>query len=799
MAGDRIRHQGGGRALISLVFLAVTLAANGAPLEVREPGEVTNLAGDWKFRPGDDPAWAEPELDDDDWGEIRIPTGFGRRDTESTFAWYRLQVDMASGSLPRSAAERADLHLGITIGKVDSAYEVYVGGQRLGGVGKLPPAPRMDYDRHRIYSVPSSAISADGRLVIALRVWKAPATRSSVGGPHEGPFLLGPIGHLTRRETVSELPSFFLAGWFLILSIVYLELFRRRSALRGYLWFSLLCLSFGVYAVLRTQWKYLLTDQFLLLKELEHIDLYLGLALFIQVVWPLIGLPISRALRTLQGISLAAAVVVGMPGLGPNISLLPAWQLTMLAVVCVFVWVVFREARREHPEARTVALGSVVVTVGFVYEIGIDRGFYLGPRLANFAFAFFVTCLAISLASQFARVWTELETLRHSEQAAERANRAKSEFLANMSHEIRTPMTGILGAAELLLDDELAPGAREHGRIIQSSAQTLLGIIDGILDFSKVEAGHLKLEHVEFPLRETVDGVLRLLRAQAESKDVEVRLRLAEDLPARLVGDPLRLRQVLLNLVGNAIKFTDRGWVSLNVELDGWDSEGIWVSFDVTDTGIGISPDELDQLFTPFTQADSSTTRRFGGTGLGLVISQRLVELMGGRIIVDSDPGVGSTFAFSVRFLPADGSSTLEEEGRRQASPLPVSGPWRILLVEDNPVNQLVVSQQLRALGLEVSSATNGREALEILEREAFDLVLMDCQMPELDGYEATRRIRQREIGGEHLPVVALTAHAMAGDREKCLAAGMDDYLSKPFSVEDFGAVLERWLGEYRA
>ncbi len=805
MVSDRCRSEGRATphslewwVALSLLILGSCGTALGAPLEVHDPGQISSLAVPWKFSPGDDSAWKAPSYDDSDWREIRIPTGFGRRDIEAAFAWYRLEVDLAPGGLHLTAGQRADLRLGITLGKVDSAYEIYAGGRLLGGVGALPPQARIDYDRHAIYAVPSGAIGSAGRLVLALRVWKTPATRSSVGGPHEGPFLLGPIEQLTRRELVSELPSLLLSGWFLILGFVHLELYRRRTALRGYLWFALLCCSFGIYALLRTQWKYAVTDSFMLLKEVEHIDLYVGLILFIQVVWPVLGLPIGRMLRAVQGASAVAGLVVALPGLRPNIVLLPIWQMALLAVICTFAWIVFREAWREHPEARIVAVGTTVVTVAFVYEVGIDRGFYVAPRLANFGFAVFVVCLALSLASQFARVYAELDALRLSERAAERANQAKSEFLANMSHEIRTPMSGILGASDLLLKEELEPHARELGRMIRSSSHSLLGIIDSILDFSKIESGRLELEKTELPLRRTIDGVVNLLCSRALDKGVELRLEIADELPDRVVGDPLRLRQILLNLVGNGVKFTHQGEVTLSVVLEHRKRNHLRIRFVVRDTGIGMTDEVIEQLFSPFIQADSSTTRHFGGTGLGLAISQRLARLMGGQITVDSEFGVGSTFSFVAPFEVAAIPSPSEIGPLVPAVQPSTSGPFRILVVEDNPVIQLVVTEQLAALGSTAKVVGNGREALETLTHDSFDLVLMDCQMPELDGYETTRRIRQREIGGEHLPIIALTAHAMAGDRERCLEAGMDDYLPKPFTEEQLSGVIDRWLGPER-
>ena len=779
----------------------------------REP--IIDLKGDWRFRPGDDPAWASPVFDDSDWTLIRIPTGFGRHDVDSEMAWYRRQLDVGPGLGMLTGAEIAELRLAITVGKVDSAYQVFAGGYLLGGVGQMPPDPRMDYDRHGIYRIPAAAVSPEGRVLIALRVWKSPETRSSVGGPHGGPYWLGPMRELVERELKSELLSIFLAGWFLLTGLVHLELFRRRPALTGYLWFALLCGSFAIYSFLRSQWKYQLTDQFLVLKELEHLVIYSGLVLFIQVMWPILGQKISRFLRAVQGLCGLAVLLVALPGLRLNVMLLPFWQIAMMWVLVLFIVHVFRRLREGHPEARYVAVGALVALVGFVYETGIDRGFYIGPRLADLSFVFFVVCLALSLAGQFARVYSELETLRRNEREAAAASRAKTEFLANMSHEIRTPMTGILGAADLMLRQDLDPGTRRHAEIINASAQSLLGLIDDILDFSKVESGRMKLERTDFSVSALVEGVAQLLQPQADAKGIRLRSREGADVPDLVSGDPLRLRQVLINLVANGVKFTPEGEVRLSVErieppeaepsgpADAEDraaaDDGIWLRFKVDDTGIGIAGDVRESLFEPFSQADTSTARRFGGTGLGLSISRRLVELMSGRLRVESEPGRGSLFWFDVFLGKPEGKPRAAELGA-EAGPAKAAFAAKILLAEDTPISRIVLEEQLVALGYSVETADNGLQVLELLKAQRFDLVLMDCQMPELDGYETTRRIREKETTGRRLPVIALTAHAMAGDREKCLAAGMDDYLRKPCTEQQLAQVIRShlagsWLG----
>jgi PAS domain S-box-containing protein len=416
-----------------------------------------------------------------------------------------------------------------------------------------------------------------------------------------------------------------------------------------------------------------------------------------------------------------------------------------------------------------------------------------------------LTSTDVSLAGRPCRIASSKDVTARNRAAAElaaardeavEASNMKSAFLATISHELRTPMNGVLGMTELLLDSELNDDQRALAKQVSRSGELMVELIDDILDISKIETGRLELAIADFPLRETIEQSCAPVRLQADAKGVALEIQIADDVPEQARGDGRRLRQALLNLVANAVKFTAAGSVVVRVSLLPHAKGDRQIRVEVADTGIGIERSILDEVFEPFTQADASTTRIYGGTGLGLTIARELVTLMSGTIGAESEPGVGSTFWIEIPLALArsnEGRPSGSSATRVAIRPL-WDTPPSVLVAEDSPVNQIVTVRTLERCGCHVDVVSDGRQALDALAKQRYDAVLMDCEMLEMDGYNATAELRLREYGTRHTPVIAMTAHALPDDRARCLAAGMDDYVSKPIRREQLIDTLRRWI-----
>jgi len=524
-------------------------------------------------------------------------------------------------------------------------------------------------------------------------------------------------------------------------------------------------------------------------------------ALFQGLLWGIVSFFLFPA--SLINQLILALVLSAMAG-GAIIFLSPVWPMYVVYLIPTLIPASVRLVLGELPVCKMAGMLGFLYAAAMLYasratSIWIDASLQLSQekddlssdlRAANA----YLDINRGKLEQLIAERTEQLIALRQAKEQAESASRAKSEFLANMSHEIRTPMNGVIGMAQLLAMTDLDEEQQEYVDALKLSGKNLLSLINDILDLSKIEAGKIIIELSEFSLHHCIDNVVLTQKPVIIEKGLSLSVTVAEDVPMIMIGDQLRVRQILLNLLGNAVKFTQQGSISISAQLIERYQCGVLIQFAICDTGIGIADEALEKIFKPFVQEDGSTTRRFGGTGLGLAISLRLAELMGGSIAAESTPGVGSCFNVTLPFSTIKNTEA-REDAHKEITQLPPP-PMRILLVEDNPVNIAFGTTLLKKLGHTVVSAVNGSECLAALKRERFDMVLMDIEMPVMNGLEALGEIRKMEPESSfHQPVIALTACALLGEQERFLQEGFDGYVSKPLGLEDLMSELRRVSG----
>nr|WP_297348648.1 response regulator [uncultured Glaciecola sp.] len=599
--------------------------------------------------------------------------------------------------------------------------------------------------------------------------------------------------------------SLFLCGGIFIMGIYYLGLYLSRREEKSSLVFSIFCLLMAGRSMLTGELY--LSSVFpnigwSLMVQLDYLTFYLGvlvLAIFLQVLFPQLY---SRSfLNFYIALCIGFSLTVIVLPVNMFTQYIPIFRLFTVILAIYASYILIMAVIKRIQGARILLAGGVFLSLSIISEVAYQQGlvsyyFFFSP---DFGYIVFIFSQSLLLTMRYTNAFKETERLLTSVKRAENATQAKSQFLAKMSHEIRTPLNGILGVVQLLGKTKLSKIQQGYLKLVDDSSASLLSIINDILDLSKVEAGKMTLEEISFNLEALIQGALSLYHEQASQKSVKLSLEYDETFGKFFIGDSIRLNQVLLNLINNAIKFTDHGAVTIQVKGKILTSTHAGLEIWVKDTGIGMSLDVLDTLFDSFKQADESTTRKYGGTGLGLSISKQIIDLMGGSIRAESKVQTGSTFivALNLKYdesYPKEKSVVHLDEDKTEEITTEAKLSGHILVVDDSDINRTISQHMLEGFGLTVATAVNGQEAVEHLEKDKFDLILMDCEMPIMDGYEASKTIRSMQSRQQRTPIIAFTADAYEENKKKCEEAGMDDFLSKPIIESLLLATLQRWM-----
>jgi signal transduction histidine kinase/CheY-like chemotaxis protein len=717
------------------------------------------------------------------WNDYKV---HGRKIGSAGYGTYRLRVLMP----PRAPV------LALRLLNFGTAFSLYVNGEKTASAG----VTGKDSTTTKPWYKPQICrITQDytRELTICVEV----ANFHEFHGGIWDSIFLGPEGDIRTLREERQYLEFLIFGAIFFMGLYHLGLYSLKPKIISPLYFSIICFLFAARIVF-THERFILEIfpgiNWVVFHKIEYLTFTVTVAVFvsfIRIIFPDEFHKKWHAIITGTSCLYSGFIVVTPPMV--YASTVSGFQIATIGFAVYILYVHVLAIMHKRNGALAIFAGFLVLFATVINDILHQNQLIHTSFLSPLGLFIFLFSQAFVISMRFSRAFDSIEMLK---EAAETANQAKDQFIANMSHELRTPLNGVIGMTELIRGTCLDETQKEYIHIIRSSSSLLLTLVNDILDLSKLESGQIYVEQLSFNLNDVVESVHSILRDRAKEKEIEFSYHIPPDMEPNVIGDADRLKQVLLNIAGNAIKFTDKGSVSIHLETDDTGEAVEVVTFRICDTGIGIEPDKIGRLFKPFSQADASMSRKYGGSGLGLAISKQLVERMGGNIGVISRKGKGSEFRFTLPFPLCPGTPENEEPSDEPNNPevttMNRNRSSRVLIVEDNAANRRLAEILVKKLGHETQSACDGRQAVDLLCETSFDLILMDVQMPHMDGFEATRLIRDPEsrVMDHDVPIIAMTAHAMQGDMEKCFEAGMDAYLTKPIKPEHLKEIVFRQL-----